>query len=137
MLLSWVKEEMQTVELQDKRLNARLAEVLNQLSQHPTASIPAACGGYAETAAAYRLFDNEKVTFESVLQPHIDSTRVSIASQATVLLVQDTTEIDLTRPEQQVEGAGPLDHSRRGALLHELQAFTPDGTPLGTVHAVP
>lgn len=54
-----------------------------------------------------------------------------------MLLVQDTTEIDLTRPEQQVEGAGPLDHSRRGALLHELQAFTPDGTPLGTVHAVP
>ena len=25
--------------------------------------------------------------------------------------------------------------SRRGALLHILHAFTPDGTPLGTVHA--
>ena len=137
MLLPWVKQEMQTVELHDQRLNARLAEVLNQLSQHPTASIPAACGGYAETAAAYRLFDNEKVAFENVLQPHIDATRVRIASQATVLLAQDTTEIDLTRPEQQVAGAGPLDRSRRGALLHEMQAFTPDGTPLGTVHAVP
>lgn len=137
MILPWVEEEMKTVEFQDKRLNARLVQVLNQLSQHPTASIPAACGGHAETAAAYRLFDNEKVTFEQVLQPHIHATRERIASQTLVLLVQDTTEIDLTRPEQQVEGAGPLDHSRRGALLHEMQAFTPDGTPLGTVHAVP
>lgn len=137
MLLDWVKEETLTVEFHDKRLNERLMLVLNQLSQHPAASIPAACGGYAETAAAYRFFDNERVTFENVLQPHIAATRSRIASQSTVLLVQDTTEIDLTRPDQQVEGAGPLDHSRRGALLHEVQAFTPDGTPLGTVHAVP
>jgi hypothetical protein len=52
------------------------------------------------------------------------------------VLAQDTTEIDVTRPEQQVAGAGPLDDgARRGALLHPLLAFTPDGTPLGTVHA--
>jgi hypothetical protein len=40
------------------------------------------------------------------------------------LLVQDTTEIDVTRPEQQVAGAGPLDgDSRRGALLHLMHDF--------------
>src|SRR6185369_14369889 len=27
--------------------------------------------------------------------------------------------------------------SRRGIFLHLLHAFTPDGTPLGTVHAIP
>jgi hypothetical protein len=33
-------------------------------------------------------------------------------------------------------GAGPLSESGRvGALLHLLHAFTPDGTPLGAVHA--
>lgn len=53
-----------------------------------------------------------------------------------VILVQDTTEIDLTRPEQQVTGAGPLDSdSRRGVLLHPLMGFTPDGTPLGIAYA--
>lgn len=51
--------------------------------------------------------------------------------------MQDTTEIDLTRPAQQVEGAGPLDGARRGALLHVLHAFTPNGTALGTLHAAP
>ena len=38
-----------------------------------------------------------------------------------MILVQDTTETNLTRPEQQVVGAGPLDGgTRRGALLHPL-----------------
>ena len=88
--------------------------------------------------AAYRFFANEKVTFEQILRPHIDATRERLDREGGVILAQDTTEIDLTRPEQQVSGAGPLDNgSRRGVLLHEMHAFTPDGTPLGTVHAVP
>ncbi len=136
MVVPWVIDEMETADLKDKRLNKRLGEVLSQLGGHPTASIPAACGGYAEMAAAYRLFDNEKVKFENVLQPHIDATRRRIADQPLAILAQDTTEIDLTRPQQLVDGAGPLDGgSRRGMFLHPLHAFTPDGTPLGTVHA--
>ena len=136
MLAPWVIDEMKTVDLKDKRLNSRLGEVLSQMGGRPTASIPAACGGYAETTAAYRLFDNEKVGFDNVLQPHVDATRRRIAQQPVVEMSQDTTELDLTRPEQQVAGAGPLDAgSRRGLFLHPMHAFTPDGTPLGTVHA--
>ena len=136
MLTPWAIEETKSVDLKDERLNHRLAEVLSQLGGQPTASIPAACGGYAEMAAAYRLFDNEKVSFDNVLAPHVEATRRRIAEQAEVILVPDTTEIELTRPQQQVTGAGPLDGgSRRGVFLHPLHAFTPDGTPLGTVHA--
>ncbi len=135
MIAPWVAEEMQTVKLNDKRLNRRLAEVLSQLAAQPTASIPAACGGRAEMVAAYRFCENEKTSFERVLQPHSDATRQRMAAQPVVILPQDTTELDLTRPKQQVKGAGPLDGARRGVLLHVLGAFTPDGTPLGTVHA--
>jgi hypothetical protein len=136
MLAPWVLEELKAANLNDERLNKRFFELLNQLAKRPTASIPAACGGAAEMAAAYRWFDNAKVTFEKVLQPHIKSTRRRIASQRRVVLVQDTTEVNVTRPQQQVEGAGPLDgDSRRGVLLHLLHAFTPDGTSLGTLHA--
>lgn len=132
----WVVEELRTADLHDKRLNARLGEVLSQLGARPTASIPAACGGRAEMEAAYRLFDNDRVTFANILEAHQEATRRRLSGQAVLVLAQDTTDIDLTRPEQQVVGAGPLAKpTRRGALLHVLHAFTPDGTPLGTLHA--
>jgi len=92
--------------------------------------------------AAYRFFDNDKVTFDEILHPHIHKSVDRIkalvedsAAPKVVLLVQDTTEIDLTRPASTVAGTGYLDRTRRGVLLHPLQAFTPDGIPLGTVHA--
>jgi hypothetical protein len=138
MLAPWAYEETRTADLNDERLNARLRLILSQLGAHPTASIPAACGGWAETAAAYRFFDNDEVGFDGVLQPHIDCTWPRMAAQPVVVVVPDTTEIDVTRPQQQVLGAGSLDGGpRRGALLHLMHAFTPDGTPLGTVQAIP
>jgi hypothetical protein len=133
---AWVLEETTGIDLQDRRLNARLREVLAQLGGRPTLSIPAACGGHAEMTAAYRLFDNPKATFDCILAPHAAATRRRLARQPVALLVQDTTEVDLTRPSQQVAGVGRLDGgARRGAFLHPLHAFTPDGTPLGTLHA--
>ena len=133
MLAPWIVNEMKTASLCDKRLNARLENILDQLGSRPTGSIPSACGGYAETAAAYRFFDNDRVTFDNVFQPHIDATRRRIEEQPVVIMVQDTTELDLTRPQQQVAGTGPMDgSSRRGMFMHLLHALTPEGTPLGT-----
>jgi hypothetical protein len=85
--------------------------------------------------AAYRFFDNDRVTFAKVLQPHVARSLERVRQQEVVLFVQDSSEIDLTRPGQDVAGAGALDGARSGFLLHEMQAFTPDGTPLGTVWA--
>ncbi len=133
---AWVIEEMKSVNLHDQRLNERLVTVLSQLSERPTASIPAACGGHAELTAADRLFDNENTTFERILAPHAETTRLRIAAQPVAILAQDTTEVDLTRPEQTVRGAGPLGRARVGARLHVLHGFTPDGTPLGSLSAV-
>jgi hypothetical protein len=133
-----VADEMADADLKDRRLNRRLNIILSDLARHPTLSIPAACNGYAETAAAYRFFDNDKADFDTVLHPHTTSTRARVAAQPIVVMVPDTTEIDLTRPEQPVKGTGPLDGgARRGVLLHALHTFTPDGTPLGTIDALP
>lgn len=137
MVSAWVADEMATVDLKDRRLNKRLGEVLSQLGGQPTSGIPAACGGHAEMTAAYRLFDNAKARFEGILKPHGEATRRRLAEEPVALLVQDTTEVDVTRPSQQVVGAGPLDGGARwGVLLHVLHAFRPDGTPLGTVDAL-
>src|SRR5262249_32751500 len=60
-----------------------------------------------------------------------------MAGQPVVILAQDTTDIDLTRPQRQVLGAGPLDGGGggRGALLHALPGVTPAGTPPGRPRA--
>ena len=134
MVSVWAQDEMATAELDDKRLNDRLTRIISDLGDRSTASIPAACGGHAEMTAAYRFFDNHKVTWEKVFEPHYERTRQRIAGQDTVLLVQDTSEIDVTRPQMRVVGAGPLDGSARwGGFFHLLETFTPDGTPLGAV----
>jgi len=125
---------MATAQLNDKRLNQRLTQILSDLGDRPTASIPAACGEPTEMTGAYRFFDNAKVTPAAVLEPHFAATQQRLAEEPVVLLVQDTSEADLTRPHQQVEGAGPLDGGkRRGAFAHPVAVFTPNGTPLGTV----
>jgi hypothetical protein len=135
MIAPWAKEEVGVVDLGDERLDVRLELLLSALGNRPNLSIPAACGGRAEMEAAYRFFDNDKVTFDKVLQPHIARTLQRLGEHGVVLLVQDTTEIDLSRPQQEVAGAGELDRSRRGFLLHAMQAFTGEGTPLGTAWA--
>lgn len=137
MISEWVSAEMQTVDLGDKRRNDRLTALVSAMGATPSKSIPSSVnGGHNETTAAYRLFDNDALDFVNILQPHIDATYQRVAEEDVVIVAQDTTELDLTRPKVQVEGAGPLDGSARlGEFLHPLMAFTTSGTPLGTFSA--
>lgn len=127
-------EEVRNVDLGDKRLNRRLGKLIAELGAKPNLSIPAATHARKEMEAAYRFFDNDKVSPAKILGPHIDATLERISQTDFVLLVQDTSELDLTRPNQQVKGAGPMDcEARRGAFVHPLMAFDAEGLPLGTV----
>ena len=127
-------DEVRGVDFGDARLNRRLGVVAEELGANPTRSIPSATYSRAEMEAAYRFFDNPKVTSAKIMQPHIDATRRRVSATNSALLVQDTTEVDVTRPSRQVHGAGPMDsESRFGGFLHAMHAFGGDGVPLGTV----
>lgn len=127
-----LQDEVRNAKFGDLRLTARLALIVEQLGAKPTMSVPATSRGRAEMEAAYRFFDNPKVTPDKILQPHIEATHERISHCEVVLLVQDTTELDFTRPHEQVAGAGPLEcDSRRGAFFHPLIAFNDNGLPLG------
>lgn len=129
-----LKAEVAECKFGDARLNDRVVKVTAQLGQHPTLSIPAALETGKELEAGYRFFDNEKVTPDGILKTHFDRTLERILQERVCLLVQDTTELELTRPKEQVQGAGPLSaNSRFGAYLHPLIAFTPQRLNLGTV----
>ena len=50
--MSWAEEELGSADLGDGRVSRRLVRLAEDLSANPTASIPQACQGWAETKAA-------------------------------------------------------------------------------------
>lgn len=54
----------------DQRLNKRAVLLAERLAEKPTASIPSACGGWAETAAAYRFLAQDELDWRDILAPH-------------------------------------------------------------------
>jgi hypothetical protein len=133
--VSWAAAELGGANLGDARLNRRLVRVAERLGAQPGASIPVACGGWAETQAAYRLLAHEAVTWEQVLAPHWDCSIERMRRQPVVLCVQDSTELDYTA-QPGIARLGPLSYLRQhGLYVHPTLAVTPDGVPLGVLDA--
>jgi hypothetical protein len=129
-----LRDEFVGCDFGDARLSKRVLMMAEVFENNPGRSIPSAFVTRADWEACYRFFDNEAVTPQSLVEPHIHATWERVKEFDVALLVQDTTELDLTRPTQQVHGAGPMDSdARRGAFFHPLMAFACDGVPLGLV----
>jgi hypothetical protein len=133
--MSALAAELRAIDLGDQRLNKRAQQVAEKLGDKPTVSIPAACGGWDETKAAYRLFDHPEVTAERVLAPHVACTIERLREHPRVLCIQDTTELDYST-KKDIAGLGPLNYeTRRGMYLHPTLAVTPERVPLGLLDA--
>lgn len=109
------------------------------LGEKPTASIPSACGGWADTQATYRFFDQasegkKKLGWEEVLAPHLVHTQTRMGQHPVVLCIHDTTELDFEGKE--TRGLGPLSYEPSVACtLHPSYAVTPQREPLGVLDA--
>lgn len=124
-------EELAGTELPDVRLKERLVVMVERLAAQPEASIPQAMGSWADTKAAYRFLDSERVSREAIRAGHVQSCVERVAAQSTVLLVQDTTTLDFTH-HPGTSGLGYLDHPKQsGLVMHTSLACTVDGVPLG------
>ncbi|MER8786162.1 hypothetical protein NKH60_34370 [Mesorhizobium sp. M1006] len=94
--------------------------------------IPAACGDWAAAKAAYRFFDNPRVTEHSVL-----------AGEGPILILQDTIEFIYSPAQPGKIGFTKTLNAARyktgqpnvltlcGVLMHSSLAVTLTGTPLG------
>jgi len=128
--MSWAEQEMQSLDLGDKRRNRRAVTLLAALSRQPDASIPVACGSPAQRKAAYRHLnlDNDPQAWAA---PHYAKTAERAGEYEYVLAVSDTTELDFTGLAT-LEGAGPIDGAYcRGLKVHSVLAVSPEGVPLG------
>ena len=132
--MSWAEEELATAELGDARRSRRLVRLVERLAEQPSVSIPAACSGAGETKAAYRLLSHEAVGWNDILAPHLASSLRRMGTEAVVLCLQDTTELDFNG--QDIDGLGPLSYeAQRGMYLHATYAVSPRRVPLGVLNA--
>lgn len=133
MIASWIATETETLDLGDARRVRRAEIILDGLSQMSD-SQPEAAKSKAALKATYRFASNKKIQPGAILESHNQASIKRTSEHARVILAQDTTEIDLTNPNCQVEGAGPLESEDKfGFYVHPLYALTEAGLPLGIV----
>ena len=136
---SWIEEELDGLDLGHRTLDGRFARMLESRWLHPGWSFYTSFGGKRDGIAAYKFLQNPRanLNFESLLEPHQNSTRRRMAAESVVLLAQDTTTLSYNTLLK-TAGLGPIGNQSktgRGLLLHTLQAFRLDGIPLGCAWA--
>ena len=88
----WCLDEFADVELKRRTAKSSLWRVGGATGDAAYSEpINHACEDWADTKAAYRFFDNKKVTAEELLKPHQQRTVSRMAEHPVVLAVQDTS----------------------------------------------
>ena len=128
-------DDLSRADLGDPRRVARAQRVLGRLAAMPDASLPDAMVTDAELEGAYRLFSNEHVSFEQLVDAHAHGTAERARAAGLVLALHDTTHCMFRHADP--EEVGYLNTGKAGFPLHlALLVDTRDWQrPLGLTHA--
>ena len=136
---NWCSKEFQSIKLGDKRLNRRFLMVANHLLNNPAEPIHVACNTWSEAKAAYRLFDNEKLKEETILQKHqVETVKRLEKVNGFIFAIQDTTTLNYTHHPKK-KGINKINHTpgfkqpSKGCFLHNTLLITENGLPLGLI----
>lgn len=132
----WVEFEAQGADFGDQRLNKRYAKVLGLMSRLPQSPFNQSAECLSEMVAAYRFVDNGKVTPKKLLAPHHHQIAERADGAETVLLVQDTTFLDMS-DHSTCTDLHPLKiaQMQKALWLHTTLGILPNGLPLGILDA--
>ena len=106
-----IAAELQGLSLGDERLNKRSRKVIEALAANPEASVNAAMNGWADTQAAYRLFNNSKASTSRILKPHREATAQRMAGCGGAVLVMQDTVFFSYGTHVKTRGLGPIGKS--------------------------
>lgn len=138
--LGWAEQEFGHCELGDPRRTRRLVKIVGDQAAQPGGSYSQAAGGNRYDLKGYYRFLNserEELDLEHLLQTHRTQTIRRMKREATVLIVQDTTELNLST-RSRCEGLGQIGTNQTGAKsrgldLHSCLAVGQSGLPLGVL----
>jgi hypothetical protein len=128
-------EDLSRADLGDPRRVARAQQVAVRMAEAPGASLPDAMVTDAELEGAYRLFSNERVSFEQLFDAHASGTAERARGRGLVLAIHDTTNCSFRHADPRE--VGYLNTGKPGFPLHlTLLVDTQDWRrPLGLMHA--
>lgn len=126
----WSEEQFGRCELGDARRTRRAVQTAALFAANSSASTPDQTEHWADCKAAYRLFDNEDVTFAGLAGPHHAATRARTSGH--YLILGDTTVIRFDG-YRQISGMGIITGGKsQGFLLHSgLMVDAGDGEIIG------
>lgn len=128
--LRWAEQEFLGAILPDQRFRRNLYKMAASLIEQPEFSFTSACGPLVRKAA-WRLFSSKELDLGA---GHEAATRRRCDSEHTILVVEDTTDLNYWN-HKQTEGLGLLGGQKDvlGLSLHSAIALTEAGEPLGIV----
>ncbi len=115
----WVQQQFANLDLSDIRLVKRAIWIALCCSMNPEGSLPERFGEGAGLKAAYRFFDNPKVSHQALQQSHYQEV-LNKARWSTnlVLFIQDGSEL-LFNSHRHTYGLGPTaDANGNGLMFH-------------------
>ncbi len=117
----WAQQTFGEVQVRDPRRTRRAVSMATQSAGKASASLPTQKHAVKDLKATYRFLHEEEVTYEALITPHWQQTRIEASKSPLALLIQDTTELDSTH-HPKTTGLGPIGDSRgRGLLLQSVQ----------------
>src|SRR5258708_31320840 len=122
---SWAEQTFGGVRLHDLRRTKRAVQAASKLAENPLGSLPAQMQTWKENKALYRRLPEPDVTCAALMEPHLQQTRDQANSSPVVLLVQDTTALDLSH-RHKISGVGQIGNERgRGFFVQTVLAVGP------------
>lgn len=89
-----------------------------QVAARPDGSTPDQTETWGDLKAAYRLFGEDDVSFQAIIEPHCRHTRETCQPGEEKLILNDTTELDFTSHHKTL-GLGPIGNGYgRGFFVH-------------------
>jgi hypothetical protein len=131
----WAEYTFGTVHLGDVRRTKRAVAIASAIAHDPAASLPAQMPDQAALEAAYRFLQTPDVSYEQLIEPHVEQTRAQAREHEQVLLIQDTTSIDYQQ-HLMTTGLGPIGNgTHHGYLVQSVLAVVPGSREvLGLMH---
>ncbi len=130
-----IVEDLGRADLGDPRRVARAQQVASRLAATPGASLPDAMVTDAELEGAYRLLNNDCVSFESLFDAYAQGTAERARGRGVLLAIHDTTNCTFRHADPRE--IGYLNTGKPGFPLHlTLLVDTQEWRrPLGLTHA--